>query len=477
MKTRCYQIIAFLLLVSLISKAQVNLQNTGILYFTGSSDILYINGDFTNMSTASLTNNGSLYVRQNLTNDQVFAGIGNGTLYLNGTAAQSVNGLQTFKTYNLNTNNSAGITLNNNLSVANSHVFTSGLVTTSSTPNYLIYEAGSSYSGDNDSRHVNGWVKKFGNTNFIFPVGNATYERTIQLTAFSASSEFNVKYQQSTPNTTQVLSPLVTIDPSEYWSVSKVSGGTAVATLNWNNSKVSFPYWVLSSISAANYNGSQWTDQGGVGTATGNVTTTGAVTSTAMSSFNLLTFGSRSFAIPLTLINFSAEKANDYVHVAWVTDNESTVSHFEVERSTDGIVFSTVASVPARNYNTREIYSINDSTEIKTIVYYRLRSVDIDGQHKFSQVVAVRNTGSENAMTLVTNPVHDNIILKSRGQVKGPFTILLSTSAGQLVHRQTLMIEPGKYCRLPISAQIARGTYILTVTNAVATYNFKLVKN
>ena len=157
MKTPHYQILAVLFFVSLISRAQVNLQNTGILYSTGSSDILYINGDFTNTSAASLTNNGSLYVRQNLTNDQVFASIGNGTLYLNGTAAQSVNGLQTFKTYNLTTNNMAGITLNNNLSVANSHAFTAGLITTSATPNYLIYEAGSSYSGDNDSRHVNGW--------------------------------------------------------------------------------------------------------------------------------------------------------------------------------------------------------------------------------------------------------------------------------------------------------------------------------
>src|ERR1700733_13549700 len=100
------------LLANTQADAQVDLQNTGILYSSNSSDILYINGNFVNTSAAALTNNGSLHVKQNLTNDQVFATIGTGTLYLNGSATQTVNGLQTFKTYNLNTNNAAGIILN-----------------------------------------------------------------------------------------------------------------------------------------------------------------------------------------------------------------------------------------------------------------------------------------------------------------------------------------------------------------------------
>src|SRR5438034_3762225 len=153
--------------------AQVDLKNTGVLYVNSSGDTLYINGNFNNTSAAALTNNGNFYIRQNLTNDQSSMAVGTGTLYLNGSAAQTVAGAQIFKTYNFLSNNASDITLNNNLSVSGAHTFTAGLITTSATPNYLVYEAGSSYNGDGDSKHVNGWVKKYGSTDFTFPVGDA----------------------------------------------------------------------------------------------------------------------------------------------------------------------------------------------------------------------------------------------------------------------------------------------------------------
>src|SRR6476469_151558 len=132
-------------------RTQTAATNTGTLYITGSADILYAAGDFTNNTGAALTNNGQLHIKGNLTNAQSSMAIGTGTLYLVGSTAQSINGSQPFKTFNLNTNNSTGITLNNNLSVSGTHSFTSGVITTSATPNYLVYEAGSSYSGDDDT--------------------------------------------------------------------------------------------------------------------------------------------------------------------------------------------------------------------------------------------------------------------------------------------------------------------------------------
>jgi len=47
-------------------------------------------------------------------------------LYLNGTSAQSISGTQAFKTLNFVSNNSAGITLNNDLSVSGIHTFYRG---------------------------------------------------------------------------------------------------------------------------------------------------------------------------------------------------------------------------------------------------------------------------------------------------------------------------------------------------------------
>src|SRR5687767_6699026 len=151
-----------LLIASFLANAQTAVTNTGTLYISSNSDIFYAAGDLTNTSTA-LTNNGPLYVRGTLTNNQTPATVGTGTLHLNGSSAQSVAGTATFKTYNLTTDNAAGITLNNNLSISGIHTFTTGDIASSVTPNYLVYESGSSYTGATDARHVTGWVKKIGN--------------------------------------------------------------------------------------------------------------------------------------------------------------------------------------------------------------------------------------------------------------------------------------------------------------------------
>ena len=152
-----------LLLTTAAANAQQAMVNSGNLQiYAGAS--LCSNGAFTNSNSGALVNNGNLYIKGDVSNDQATMTAGSGVLYLNGSAAQAVNGAQSLKTYQLVTNNANGITLNNNLSVADIHTFTSGMIVTSATPNYLIYEAGASYTGDADTRHVNGWVKKFGNT-------------------------------------------------------------------------------------------------------------------------------------------------------------------------------------------------------------------------------------------------------------------------------------------------------------------------
>ena len=160
MKTTIVNLFYFIFFFNFCLKAQVTVQNNGIAFISSSSDIVFINGSLNNATGAALTINGSLYVNQDVTNNQASMSAGTGTLYLNGTAMQTIAGAQTFKTFNLITNNSAGFILNNNLSASGLHTYAAGHITTSAAPNFMIYESGASYTGDNDSKHVNGWVKK-----------------------------------------------------------------------------------------------------------------------------------------------------------------------------------------------------------------------------------------------------------------------------------------------------------------------------
>jgi hypothetical protein len=465
------------LLFCIHTNAQQAFNNSGNLQIHPGTSVSGF-GNFSNTSSGVLVNNGNLYIKGTIANGQSSMTIGTGTLYLNGFLAQSISGAQPFKTYHLNTNNSFGITLNNNLSVSGTHTFASGIITTSATPNYLIYEAGSSYTGDADSRHVNGWVKKFGATNFIFPVGNGTVERTIELNNLSVSSQFDAKYFANTPFTDvfagQLQIPVWDVNESEYWTINKVTGGSARLTMNWDYNKVYFPNWIVSDILVAGYNGSVWTDNGGAGTASGTTTTTGTITSNSISAFNLFALGSRSFILPLTLVSFTAYRQDNYTQIDWKTEQEYNMKHFVVERSDDGRSFYAINQLTARNSGNTEQYYTRDHAPVQHTAYYRLKSVDGNGRENLSRTVAVRvivNTG----LTLMANPVIDKVVLKAAPALNGMFNYTIIAMNGQLIQQGKLLIQNGGSYQIPFNKNITTGTYALEVSNGFEKFNYKLV--
>ena len=454
----------FVLFICATAFSQQAFTNSGNLQLHTGASISGV-GDFTNSSSGVLVNNGSLYVRGNITNDQSSMSTGTGTFYLNGTSAQSVNGAQTFKTNNLVTNNSAGITLNNNLSLSGTHTFTAGLIASSITPNYLVYEAGASYTGINDSRHVTGWVKKIGNTDFIFPVGDNTYERTVAISSLSASSEINCRYYTPTQNVFNLTSPLVSVKTNEYWQIDKISGGTARIILNWNHAKVPMNNVLLTDILVAHYTGGNWTDAGGSPGATGNVTTTGSVTSNAVSTFSPFTFGYKSFPLPLKLISFTAERRTGISYLRWVTDNEQQVSHFEIQRSYDGRNYSIIGNTAARNSGTQEHYNFQDISALRGFAYYRIRSVDVDGKFSYTRIAVVSETDVQANSFVVLNPARNAITILNKTGEDGVFDYRLFNSAGQLMLRGNVTMTNNAATVLPLPSHTASGIYILEMSN------------
>jgi len=447
--------------------AQADLHNTGILYLGSSADTIYINGNFTNISTAALSNNGIVQIKQNLTNDQASMPAGTGSLYLNGTAAQTVSGTQVFKTYNLITNNAAGIILSNNLSASGVHTFTAGLITTSSTPNYMIYEAGSSYTGSNDSRHVYGWVKKIGSTDFAFPVGTADYLRPVSLTNLTAAGEFDVLHHFIvTPDRYSLYNPLVYVDSAEHWTINKVSGAAARVAMNWDNSKIPFPNLMVIDIRAAWYDGIFWRNIGG--SATGDALTTGNVTSNSISAFNApFTIGSVSFVLPLKIISFTAGQLNDHTKLNWTIGNELNVDRYELQRSDDGINFYTIYTHNPYNRNGTEFYSYNDMNILKGTVYYRLKVQNLGSSIHYSHIVTVSANSSTKLFYVITNPVESSIEIYADAAVKGIYNYTLTNTDGQVMQSGMLEIKYAGVQTIKLKSILATGVYILTVKNEI----------
>ncbi len=430
-------------------------------------------GNFTNTSSGTLVNNGSFYVKGNISNDQASMSAGTGILYLNGSSAQAINGTQVFKTFDLTTNNAASISLNNNLSVSGAHIYTAGMITTSATPNYMIYESGSSYSGSGDTRHVNGWVKKIGNTDFSFPVGDATYLRPAGVENLSTVSEFNCHYYTPTPNLTTLSLPIRMIKPNEYWQINRMSGGTASIALNWNHPKVTMDNILVADIRVVHYATGNWNDIGG--TASGNTTTTGTISSNAVGAFGSFTLGYTTYPVPLTLISFTGERRSGTSFLYWKTENEQMVDRFEIQRSYGVTGFITLGTVAGRNLGTAQLYNFQDHSPLDAIAYYRLRTVDVDGKFSYSPVIALSDRNLLSSSFVVLNPVKQAITVFNKTGKEGLYDYRLFTASGQLIMKGNINMGASGGVVLPLPLQTAGGIYILELSNEHTQFRQKIL--
>ncbi|HVM86712.1 MAG TPA: T9SS type A sorting domain-containing protein [Puia sp.] len=114
----------------------------------------------------------------------------------------------------------------------------------------------------------------------------------------------------------------------------------------------------------------------------------------------------------------------------WQMNNVNDVDNYEIESSTDRLLYNTVAVI--KNNNELNL-SFTDNRVIDGTVYYRLRIIKKDGTSYYSQMVALtRNiNGSVQFVSLRPNPVNDNltVVLYAKNALKAD--VLIYNSYGQ----------------------------------------------
>ena len=307
---------------------------------------------------------------------------------------------------NLTVNNSAGryttgVTLQQPIAVVTACTFTQGVITSSAT-NLLTFNAGSSAIGANNNPNpsfVHGPVMKKGNTDFEFPVGNtATGMIPIAISGLSASSDFQAEYKRIPASS---LGPCTApglhhVSRCEYWQLDRTGAATANVTLYWNNfSNCNFPVAIqnpnLATIYVAHFNGTSWNTYGRTGT-TGNPGS-GTVTWNSISTFSPFALGTTdpdNIPLKVKLGDIKAYQLGNNIKVEWSNLTESDVMNYEVERSGDGIEFTTVGlQLPRSNSNDRQDYSLLDYAPLSGSNFYRVRVLEQSGRITYSKIVKV----------------------------------------------------------------------------------------
>lgn len=106
--------------------------------------------------------------------------------------------------------------------------------------------------------------------------------------------------------------------------------------------------------------------------------------------------------LPLDLISFEAKEVNTSVNIGWNVQHVEGMSHFDVQRSRDGIDFKTIARVESVGSENEYVYI--DWAPFGGKNFYRLGYIHIDGRVEYSPIRQV-SVDMGNQIWIYPNPV------------------------------------------------------------------------
>ncbi|MEO9022509.1 MAG: T9SS type A sorting domain-containing protein [Ginsengibacter sp.] len=135
--------------------------------------------------------------------------------------------------------------------------------------------------------------------------------------------------------------------------------------------------------------------------------------------------------LPLTWISFNAKAINKNVELDWITAKEINTDHFDMERSSDGVHFSKIGTVPSsQNPSAESDYTFTDAQPMNGISYYRLKQVDRDGHYTYSIIISIK-INTQLVVKIIGNPVHNTIHLEITGANGKAISVWITDASGR----------------------------------------------
>lgn len=200
-------------------------------------------------------------------------------------------------------------------------------------------------------------------------------------------------------------------------------------------------------------------------------TITQIATAGANYTFRSVAFSPYDSTLPLNLTSFKASSLGNNAILKWITNNETNVKEFVVEKSTDGINFNTVKAIPAKN-EASNTYNLTDWNIESVANYYRIKVIDNDGSTTFSNIETVTTKG-QLVLNIYPNPATDNISL-SFPEVRKDALLQIFTLGGKKI--KEINLKPSSTQLNVNVSDYSSGQYILTVTDGDKKYSSSFIK-
>ena len=163
--------------------------------------------------------------------------------------------------------------------------------------------------------------------------------------------------------------------------------------------------------------------------------------------------------LPVKFLGFSLARKSNAVLVEWSTTEEINAGHFDIERSLDARSWSAVASLPAKGNSSGVVhYSFTDKLNTSSVIYYRIRQVDMDGKFVYTPVKTIQ---TNHTAQVNISSVQGSILVQFEKEIKGSVMIRLINLNGQVISHQSISTPVGQV----ILQSPVKGNLVVSVSN------------
>jgi hypothetical protein len=181
--------------------------------------------------------------------------------------------------------------------------------------------------------------------------------------------------------------------------------------------------------------------------------------------------------LPIILKYFTAWKRPDANRLTWLTTTEKNFSHFELEKSSDGVNFINIKTIAGKGGNSKETTYSFDDNEVKALQYYRLKYIDANGGYTYSSILRVNRDDMTNAKVLFSNRVTTTLALRLIDINTDNLSVKIIDNSGREVRRQNVKINPGENSLNINTGAIPSGFYYLMLSGDNYKRTFSFVKS
>ncbi|MFY7884497.1 MAG: T9SS type A sorting domain-containing protein, partial [Dolichospermum sp.] len=180
--------------------------------------------------------------------------------------------------------------------------------------------------------------------------------------------------------------------------------------------------------------------------------------------------------LPNNKLSLVATKKDKDVQLTWNIANEQGVKDYELQRSVNGIEFTTINNQVASN---KAEYNNVDTKANNGINYYRVKMTMLNDDVRYSNVVTINlKLSTVNPVTVYPNPIKGSIAqLQLNELAAGNYTIRLMDMQGKLVQTQNIQHQGGTTSRSLGLGNVAAGNYQLVVEGKGFTHTISVIKS